>query len=485
MAAVTIGGAKQLFVDDFLIDRRDGVNLVMNRPHAQPAMLLGTDKAWQEGPQDFIWAASSVLAVNGKVRLWYQVNVLEPRPQPVGFVAVDKFVAYAESADGVHFDKPDLNLCPRDGAKPNNVVIPDTEGCSVWIDPKAQPQRRYRSIHCDAQAYKPVFHSSPDGLRWTRTHEAAIGDCDSQASIFWDRTIGRYVMYTRQWVPKPPPPETASRAHRRLESDDLVHWDRSTIILQADERDLATYDASDDMPPVDYYGACVFRYPDPTGPYLMLAQPFWHWYPRGGPTRPGPCGYDVRMLVSRDGANFERLRDRPVFLGPGPMGGWCSRQVWVLPQPLVMNDEIWIYFFGANFDHEGILDPWSQGRHRTGIGRAVTRLDGFVSADAGFDGGELTTKPIVFDGERLELNIDTSIGGFAQVEILDEQGQPIAGFAKDECEVICGNSVRWPVRWNGPRQIAELAGRPVRLRFVMRDSRLFAFQFVNDRGSRG
>jgi len=51
--------------------------------------------------------------------------------------------------------------------------------------------------------------------------------------------------------------------------------------------------------------------------------------------------------------------------------------------------------------------------------------------------------------------------------------------------VICGNAVRWPVRWNGQKQIAELAGRPVRLRFVMRDSRLFAFQFVNDRGSRG
>jgi hypothetical protein len=143
-----------------------------------------------------------------------------------------------------------------------------------------------------------------------------------------------------------------------------------------------------------------------------------------------------------------------------------------------MGDEIWIYFEASNFDHDGIIDPAANGQMRTGISRAVMRLDGFISADAEFGGGEMITPAIRFDGDRLELNVDTSAGGVIFVELLDENGQPIPGFSRAEAKTICGNSVRMPVGWTGKQSVTELAGRPVKLHFIMRECKLYAFQFI-------
>ena len=48
------------------------------------------------------------------------------------------------------------------------------------------------------------------------------------------------------------------------------------------------------------------------------------------------------------------------------------------------------------------------------------RLDGFVSLDADATTGTVVTKPLVFEGDKLVLNI--SAEGSARVGILDEDG---------------------------------------------------------------
>jgi len=45
-------------------------------------------------------------------------------------------------------------------------------------------------------------------------------------------------MYTRRWVDREPI-ELSYRQVRRLESDDLVHWEREDVVWEADEIDLA------------------------------------------------------------------------------------------------------------------------------------------------------------------------------------------------------------------------------------------------------
>ena len=78
-------------------------------------------------------------------------------------------VCYAESEDGLHYTKPILNLHEVDGSDANNVVLSGViGGCSVWIDPKAPPEHRYKT---QAKVYPTGqfhMHSSPDGLRWQR-----------------------------------------------------------------------------------------------------------------------------------------------------------------------------------------------------------------------------------------------------------------------------------------------------------------------------
>ena len=68
-------------------------------------------------------------------------------------------------------------------------------------------------------------------------------------------------------------------------------------------------------------------------------------------------------------------------------------------------------------DHTGHIDPAAEGEIRTALGRAVMRLDGFVSVDAGYEGGEFTTPLIRFAGNRLELNVDASAGGCVRVKL--------------------------------------------------------------------
>ena len=82
-----------------------------------------------------------------------------------------------------------------------------------------------------------------------------------------------------------------------------------------------------------------------------------------------------------------------------------------------------------NRDHDGYIDP-NAADSLSGIGLAIMRLDGFVSADADYSGGELTTRLLSFEGDKLEVNVDTGGGGVLQVEVLDEAGTPIPATRK-------------------------------------------------------
>ena len=62
------------------------------------------------------------------------------------------------------------------------------------------------------------------------------------------------------------------------------------------------------------------------------------------------------------------------------------------------------------------------------------------------------------------------------MEILSDDGRPIPGLSGDASSWLVGNSVKLPVPWPAVR-VNALAGKPVRLRFVMRDAKLYAFQF--------
>jgi hypothetical protein len=291
------------------------------------------------------------------------------------------------------------------------------------------------------------------------------------------------------------------------ESDDMLNWSAMHFALEPDERDGASAPSmildptklivkgEDVLPqrdqrtaaeggrpgedqvltpasPLDFYGPGVFPY---EGVYLALIPVFHHW--RGSANGAWPSTGDIQLAVSRDARHFTRPGPRRAFLSTGLDGTWDSKWLYPALRPIRMSDELWIYYTGTNHDHASRLDA-KAAREETAISRAVIRLDGFVAAEADYEGGTLLTPAFRFSGKRLELNLNTGAGGVARVELMRESGEPIRGFTMAEADELNGNSVRMIATWNGGgSDVSALAGQAVRLRIKMRAAQLFAFQF--------
>jgi hypothetical protein len=191
--------------------------------------------------------------------------------------------------------------------------------------------------------------------------------------------------------------------------------------------------------------------------------------------RYGAAVTDALFMTSRDGVTFRRWPEAWIRPGPRQRNSWVYGDNYVfwgmIETPSSTEDappEISVYA------SEGYWEGCSNS-----VRRYTVRLDGFVSLNAPLAGGEVVTKPIQFDGGNLTLNLETSGAGDVQVEIQDADGLPVPGYRLEECPAILGDSLRHVVRW---RQVGgdvrPLSGKPVRLRFRIRDADLYAFQFV-------
>ncbi|MBM3785658.1 MAG: hypothetical protein FJW30_14935 [Acidobacteria bacterium] len=509
-----VGSRKQLFIDHKFIESSEGIRLTMNAPYQTREKILVTDQPWER--DGWVASYSTVIQENGKIRMWYQMSAGKAGPkQNPPMMAV----GYAESTDGIHFTKPVLGLVDRDGSRQNNLVLPPdlnlmtVGGSTVWRDdnPNCPPEARYKSwmkIYPKPGSGIKGPHRvfiSPDGLNWKMDLRSVTGlrAADTQPSWFWDPRVGRYIGYSREWVRRGV--GYGARMASYNESDDMIHWDSPEMSLELDERDMAAgkverldlrsvtvqgenivatrsqgaeaVKAGEDQVltptmPLDYYGPGVFPY---EGVYLALSPIFYHWRMEGRESWPDTS--DLHLSVSRDGLHFTRPEARRPFLSTGPDGSFDSKWIYPVLRPVRMGDELWIYYFGTNRDHGNRLDALAE-KEMHAISRSILRVDGFVSADADYEGGTFLTPPLRFTGTRLELNINTGAGGSAKVEILSESGRRMDGFSFHEADEINANRVRQVVTWRGKSDVSALAGKAVRLRIRMRSAKLYAFQFT-------
>jgi len=176
-------------------------------------------------------------------------------------------------------------------------------------------------------------------------------------------------------------------------------------------------------------------------------------------------------MTSRDGLNFHRWQE--AIIRPGQnTDKWQNR-----------SNYIWLGIVETLSDLPGAgneLSIYSNESYYEGRGtktrRYTYRIDGFVSLRASYSGGEVTTKPLIFQGDTLIVNFSTSAAGALKVEIQDDAGRPIQGHTLADSPEIYGDQIDHAVKWKAGR-LADLAGKPVRLRFVLQDADLFAFGF--------
>lgn len=490
-APVDIGTRRELFVDDALVESLSGAaRLELHRPVPRE-IVLEHDAPWEGTGSGY----HSVFRDGDIYRLYYKAWHIDVKDGKVNTGSHPLFCCYAESDDGIVWRKPELGLVEFEGAKANNIVLaPETFGevksdpghPAVFLDerPDCPPEARFKAIIRSAKPHGLLLFQSPDGLRWSLAHPEPViteGAFDSQNLAFYDPTLGAYRAYWRIFTGGRTDGETwkpaGIRAIRTAVSKDLLRWEPHQDLRYLDSPDEQLY--TNGVKP--YHRA----------PHLLLGFPTryvergWSDSMRALPElaaredraaaseRYGTALTEGLLMASRDGVAFKRWNE--AFLPPGPEreGTWHYGHQY-LAWGLVETkgsleggpDELSLYATESYWTGKSSL-----------LRRYSLRLDGFVSARAPLSGGELLTKPLVFAGENLALNFASSAAGDVRVEIQDEAGKAIPGFSLEDCPPLFGDSVERTVSWKGGSDVSSLAGRGVRLRFVLRDADLFAYRF--------
>ncbi len=76
------------------------------------------------------------------------------------------------------------------------------------------------------------------------------------------------------------------------------------------------------------------------------------------------------------------------------------------------------------------------------------------------------------------MNFATSAAGDVRIEIQDDRRPSPARLRGSTTPPrLIGNEIERAYAWKNSDDVSTLAGKPVRLRFVLRDADLFSFQF--------
>ncbi len=440
--AVPLGSRRELMVDGFLVDHLTGVELKLRKPEPRDVAL--TCDAPCEGN---ISAYYTLFEDNGLFRAWYRGAHYDPAAKKDTHPA---FTCYAESHDGLNWQKPELNQFAFNGSKANNIAWAGGEATHNFApfkdgNPACPPEARYKALAGGFTLLNGKKKScldayvSADGIHWSLSKEAVItaGAFDSQNLAFWDAVRGEYRAYWRIFSNK-------LRAIRTATSKDFITWEH-----QAD----LSYGAA---PGEHLYTNAVQPYF--RAPHLFIAFP----------TRFQPAHQQVEpvFMTSRDGVQFRRWEEPLIpITAPkdrdGNRSNYMTRGLLQLPG---QDKELSVYATEAYYTGPG-----------SRLRRFVYRMDGFVSASAGSGGGSLLTKPLTFQGSKLLLNIAST--GATRTELQDAEGKPLPGFTLEDCAPITGDFIHHEVSWRGG-DLSPLAGKAVRLRIELQGADLYALQFM-------
>ena len=470
--SLALGTAKQLLFDDALVEAKEGFTTTMNPAARTNTPVLAPEKPWESHG----CSNPTVMLDEGVYKMWYSANGEDGVPRD----------CYATSTDGIHWERPNIGLIDYQGSRENSIISLNLNHGSIFKDPSAEPERRFKCIlGAGKYDYVSVYGGgarfrydenppetwhygsvgglySPDGIHWTPCEKLIMPwYTDTRNVAFWDDRLQKYVAYVRwnEYLRAEDGAQRGSfdyRAIARSESADFENFPVPEKIIEPDFDDPE--DA--DMWGGGLYDTAAVKYPLADDAYFIFTAAYYHT----------TDALDIQLATSRDGIHFTRWREPFVRLGPA--GAFDSMMLYMGVGVLPIGDELRLYYTGYDQPHDKVTGE----EYRPAIGSALLRLDGFVSQDAGGQGGWLTTLPFTLEGDHLEVNMDGSARGWLKVEILDEGMQPLKGFTEADADRLGGSSTAQTVTWNGEQDLSALKGQTVRLRFVGQSVKLYAFQ---------
>ncbi|WP_051416478.1 hypothetical protein [Asinibacterium sp. OR53] len=491
-AVIPVDVGRQLFIDDFLIEHTN-LQRQFHQPVDHPGNPLLKPETAIEMNQGFCPVAAPFSdgvfydPEDQLFKLWYMAGWFDG-------------TALAVSKDGIHWDRPKLDIVPGT----NLVLAPRDDfrrdGVSIWLDHDSKdPGERFKMYLYARQGkigqkLRPVggfLLNSPDGIHWK--WGGKIPGASDNNTFFYNPFRKKWVFTIRK-ESRPVAPWSATkkngggRARSYWEGDTLQaalnNWEGSVFWFGADKYDCipANYSIGED-PQIYKLDAVGYE-----SVLLGLIQP--HYGPaneicgRGG----FPKLTELQLAFSRDGFHWDRT-NRETFIGADfhnkeswkrayvhSIGGTC----------LIVGDKLHFYYtaFRGNEQNRNTLEYWSGMYANASMGLAILRRDGFASMETN-DQGTLLTRPVQFSGQYLFVNADARTGSM-RVELCEPNGNAIEGFTHEECVPVSIDSTSKMVQWKHQPNLSSLSGRHVRIRFYVNRSKLYAFWISpSENGSSG
>ena len=452
-ASAAPASRKYLLLDDRVVERVDNVRLRVGTVTKHPANpLFKEDRPW-EVRFDNVYVNVTYDEATRRYQLWYSPFIVDelttgtpvPKRPEVRYHSTptrEMGLCYATSSDGIHWDKPALNLIDFNGSKANNLVVRCSHGGGVLRDGQEKdPARRYKlfggqQIPGQKRQFQVAF--SPDGIHWAEPlicPEVGV-DGDTHNNAIWAPELGKYVGITRRWL-------AGERLVMRTESTDFTRWSRAVEVMRGTGENQT-------------YAMPIFPY---AGVYLGLVMVI--------NTRTDLV--QCELAWSPDTVLWQRIDPGHALIPNSPTpGDYDSGCVYAGVTPVIRGDEIQLYYGASNAPHT----TWRDGF----LALATLPADRFAGYVAEQAEGTILTQPLVLAGKELLVNADASGGEFA-VEILDANGLPIPGFSGDDRAAHAGaNGLRTPVRWKRAADLSALQGRPVRFKFRLRAAKMYSFE---------
>ena len=355
-------------------------------------------------------------------------------------------VCYAQSRDGITWEKPNLGLVEYEGSERNNLVMRGVHGSGIFRDDcEENASRRYKALF---QGLRVSF--SPDGIDWSmpQTINCQMAG-DTHNNAMWVPQLKKYVAFTRDWIKTDRELVGAEsktnhgwcRRVARIESSDFVNWSEPTVVIDAQ--------CWEEQP----YAMTVFSHGDA---YLGLLVIHDQISDRAW----------TELAYSDDTLTWQRIDAGNALIG-------CSDTeldydygcVYACAGPVFLDEEVRLYYGGSDWLHFG----WRNGC----LALATLRADGFAgySQVKKDQPGVLRTNLMDYGGEEIQLTADVMPQGSIVVKLLDHKDQVIAE------NRVSGSTTDGVVLPASSLAITPEMSR-VRLEFTVVSAQLFSFVLV-------
>lgn len=451
MPPINLGSRRELFVDHTLIDSLTDARLHLHEPVRREIIFQV-----EEPLENACSACYNLVQTDDRILIYYRGYHPVGSNLPEGWKETQTGNILS-SEDGIHFERPSLGLVESEGSKNNNIFYRGYAAHNFCVfrddNPAAAPEQRFKAVGGSGKNNLHGFVSA-DGIHWQPVQEGPLditGAFDSLNVPLWDPHAGCYRIFSRYFEEID---GERIRAIQSCTSDDFIHWTPP-----------APHVYDDGIPLEHFYTNATL--PCPGAEHILLSFPMRFVPERTKNTEgmdyPGNGISDGVFMTSRDGVHWDRTF-MEAWLRPGTdQRNWTHRNQTPAVGLVETAPDEWSMYAAANY-----------GWNTNALQRLTIRPHGFASVRAGYDGGEVVTKPFTFTGDTLFLNYATSAVGSISIEVQDTEGNHIEGLTTPE---MFGDHLDTPVTWNNAADLSRLTSNPIRLKFTLKDADLYAIRF--------